>query len=239
MLDPATIRVRLREVHERIDRAASRAQRDPSTICLVAVSKFFAAQDVRSAAEAGQVHFGESKVQEALSKMDQTADLDLTWHLVGHLQSNKARRAASHFHVIHSVDDAALISKLDEAAGAASRTVQLLIQIDLAGEPTKHGVNVDALHAVLEAARQTHFVRVVGLMLLPPAVAHPEAARPYFTRLRALRDELAALFPDLPLSELSMGMSLDFEVAIEEGATMVRIGSAIFGDRPTHRFSRP
>ena len=232
MIDSAALRARLDDVRERIARAAGRAGRDPAAIRLVAVSKTFPADYVRAAAEAGQLHFGENKVQEALGKMRATSDLALTWHLVGHLQSNKARKAAAHFDAIHSVDDSALVAKLEEAATAASRRLELLVQVDLTGEPTKRGVLPEHLAAVLAAARGSSAIRLTGLMLLPPAVADPEASRPHFAALRRLRDDLVAHGQDAStLAQLSMGMSHDFEVAIEEGATMVRVGTAIFGPR--------
>jgi pyridoxal phosphate enzyme (YggS family) len=183
------------------------------------------------AADAGQVDFGENKVQEALLKMEQTADLAIRWHLVGHLQSNKAKKAAR-FDVVQSIDGAALVQKLDEAAGATGRRLDLLVQVDLAGEATKHGAREEELAAIFDAARSTRFCRCVGLMTLPPAVDDPEAARPYFQALRQVRDRLIARGVDASmLQELSMGMSHDFEVAIEEGATLVRVGTAIFGGR--------
>ena len=236
MLDPSSVRTRLERVRERIARAASRGGRNPALIRLVAVSKTFDATWVRAAASAGQTDFGENKIQEALAKMDRTSDLNLTWHLVGHLQSNKARRAGARFDVIHSVDEASLVLKLDDAAVAAGRTVQLLIQVDLAGEPTKHGARVEAIQPILSASATCRAVRITGLMLLPPAVDDPEQARPYFVRLRELRDSLVASGGSAAeLSELSMGMSQDFEIAIEEGATLIRIGRAIFGERPPQR----
>jgi pyridoxal phosphate enzyme (YggS family) len=187
---------------------------------------------VRAAAAAGQVDFGENKVQEALQKIAATSDLGIRWHLVGHLQSNKARKAAALFDLIHSVDDAALGAKLDEAARDADRRPELLVQVDLAGEATKHGAREEDLAAIFEAARAWKSARVVGLMLLPPAVDVPEHARPYFRALRDVRHRLLARGIDASmLAELSMGMSHDFEVAVEEGATMVRIGTAIFGER--------
>jgi pyridoxal phosphate enzyme (YggS family) len=154
--------------------------------------------------------------------------------LVGHLQSNKARKAGSRFDVIHSVDHEALVERLDEAASAAGHRIQLLAQVDLAGEPTKHGAQEDTLAAIFQAARASQVARVVGLMVLPPRVAEPAAARPYFRALKELRDRLLVRGVDpAMLSELSMGMSDDFEVAIEEGATFIRVGRAIFGHRPT------
>ena len=232
MIDPAAIRSRLAEVRERIARAASRARRDPASIRLIAVSKTFDVDHIRAAADAGQLDFGENKVQEALQKMAGTADLLIRWHLVGHLQSNKARKAGAHFDAIHSVDDAALVSALDAAALGAGRRPELLVQVDLAGEPTKHGVREEALGAVFDLAPACRAARVVGLMLLPPVVGSPDEARGYFRALGAVRQRLLARGVEASmLSELSMGMSHDFEVAVEEGATMVRVGTAIFGGR--------
>ena len=232
MIDPVAIRSRLAEVRERIARAASRARRDPASIRLIAVSKTFDVDHIRAAADAGQLDFGENKVQEALQKMAGTADLLIRWHLVGHLQSNKARKAGAHFDAIHSVDDAALVSALDAAALGAGRRPELLVQVDLAGEPTKHGVREEALGAVFDLAPACRAARVVGLMLLPPAVESPDEARGYFRALGAVRKRLLARGVEASsLSELSMGMSHDFEVAVEEGATMVRVGTAIFGGR--------
>jgi pyridoxal phosphate enzyme (YggS family) len=231
VIDTPALRTRLDEVRARIARAAGRAGRDPASVRLVAVSKTFPAELVRAAAGLGQIDFGENKVQEALEKMDQTADLPIRWHLVGHLQSNKAKKAGR-FDVIHSVDSAALVSRLDEAAQAAQKTIELLVQVDLAGEATKHGAQEDDVAGVCEATRSLAAVRLVGLMLLPPAVDDPEAARPFFRRLREVRERLVArgVAPST-LHHLSMGMSHDFEVAVEEGATLVRVGTAIFGGR--------
>jgi len=233
VIDRSALRARLADVRARITRAAGRAGRDPASIRLVAVSKTFPAGYVRAAADAGQIDFGENKVQEALAKMDETADLPLQWHLVGHLQSNKARKAGARFDVVHSIDDAALIARLDEAAAAAGRRVEVLVQVDLAGETTKYGAGENEVLSIFTAARTARAVQVSGLMLIPPAVEDPEQARPFFRRLRAVRDRLRdeGVEPAM-LNELSMGMTHDFEVAIEEGATIVRIGTAIFGSRP-------
>ena len=196
------------------------------------MSKTFSADHVRAAADAGQIDFGENKVQEAVQKIAATSDLALRWHLVGHVQSNKARRAATSFDTIHSVDRASMVPALDEAAVAAGRQVGLLVQVDLAGEATKHGAAPDTVGSIVDAARGRRGVAVRGLMLLPPAVPDPEGARPYFASLRRLRDDVqAGLGEGLSLTELSMGMSHDFEVAVEEGATLVRVGTAIFGER--------
>jgi pyridoxal phosphate enzyme (YggS family) len=231
VIDAVALRARLEDVRARIARAAGRAGRDPGSIRLIAVSKTFPAEFVRAAAAAGQIDFGENKVQEALVKMEQTADLALRWHLIGHLQSNKAKKAAR-FDVVQSIDEAGLVRRLDEAAEAAARRIDLLVQVDLAGETTKHGATEDALAAIFETARSARACRCVGLMTIPPAVDEPEAARPYFQALREVRDRLLARGVDASmLQELSMGMSHDFEVAVEEGATLVRVGTAIFGGR--------
>jgi hypothetical protein len=189
-------------------------------------------EDVRAAFDAGQTEFGENRVQEGLEKIGATSDIPITWHLVGHLQSNKARRAAGAFGWVHSIDSVDLLMRVEAAAAEAGRRPELLIQVDLAGEPTKHGAPADAWLAMFEAASACRAARVVGLMLLPPFFPDPEDARPYFRRLRELRDELGTrgVAPGM-LRELSMGMSHDFEVAVEEGATLVRVGTAIFGER--------
>ena len=235
MLGPSgasSISSNLAAVRARIARAAGRAGRDPQSVRLVSISKTFPVEAVREAAAAGQVDFGENRVQEALPKMEAAADLRLRWHLVGHLQSNKAKKAGAQFDWIHSIDSVDLLMRLDEAAAAAGRRIELLVQVDLAHEPTKHGAREEELAALFDAARGRPSARLAGLMLLPPAVDDPERARPYFRRLRELRDRLRANGVGAEmLAELSMGMSHDFEVAVEEGATMVRVGSAIFGAR--------
>jgi hypothetical protein len=232
VLDPAAVRARLADVRERIARAAARAGRDPSQIRLIAVSKTFAADAIRAVAADGQIDFGENKLQEAQQKRLELADQPLRWHLVGHLQSNKARKAAAEFDVIHSIDSVQLLQRVDEAAAASNRRVELLIQVDLASEPTKYGAREEEVLPIFEAARRASAARVIGLMLLPPAVDDPESARPWFRKLRALRDTLKAqsVSADM-LKEMSMGMSHDYEIAIEEGATFVRVGTAIFGRR--------
>ena len=227
-----SIAAHLHEIRARIADAAARAGRPPADIRLIAVSKTFPIESVRAAYEAGQRDFGENRVQELLQKMDAGADLPIAWHLIGHLQSNKARKAAERVPVIHSIDSLDLLRRVDEAAAAAGRRPQLLVQVDLAGETTKHGVPPEQLHTLFAGAVGCRAATVAGLMLLPPLSENPEDARPWFRRLREERDRLlAAGVPASMLSELSMGMSHDFEVAIEEGATMVRVGSAIFGQR--------
>jgi pyridoxal phosphate enzyme (YggS family) len=229
----ADIGIRLSSIRARVARAAEAAGRDPRSICLIAVSKTFGIDRVKAAAAAGQVDFGENRVQEGLEKIGQAAGLPLRWHLIGHLQGNKARKAAATFACIHSIDGADLLRRVDLAAAEERTRPELLVQVDLAGEPTKHGARPEDLDEILAAASDCRAARVVGLMLLPPFFDDPEDARPYFRRLRTLRDGLKARgVPSDMLAELSMGMSHDFEVAIQEGATMVRVGTAIFGERP-------
>jgi pyridoxal phosphate enzyme (YggS family) len=199
---------------------------------LVAVSKTFPLDSVRDAYAAGQREFGENRVQEALQKIDASADLSIRWHLLGHLQTNKARKAASSFAMIQSIDSADLLHKLDRAAAEAGRAPELLIQVDLGLEATKFGAPVADIPRLFEVAAACTAVRVVGLMTLPPLPDTPEHARPWFRRLRELRDgwRASGVAPSM-LRELSMGMSGDFEVAVQEGATIVRVGTAIFGSR--------
>jgi pyridoxal phosphate enzyme (YggS family) len=227
-----TIEANLAEVRHRLARAIERAGRLPSSVRLVAISKTHPVESVRAALAAGQRTFGENRVQEALEKIDLLSDTPIEWHLVGHLQSNKARRAAGAFACIHSIDGPDLLRRVDGAAAEGGHTPELFVQVDLAGEPTKHGATADALLAIFEAAGACRAARVTGLMVLPPYTPDPEEARPYFRRLRDVRDELAGRGVPAPmLQELSMGMSHDFEVAVEEGATLVRVGTAIFGAR--------
>ncbi len=221
---------RLAGIRDRIAAAAGRSGRTAEAVRLVAVSKTYPATHVAAAVAAGQLDFGENKVQEGLQKIAETTDNRIRWHVIGHLQSNKARKAAEAFHWIHAVDSVALLRKLDEGAAAAGRRPKVLVQVDLAGEATKFGAAPADLPGIFAA--ECAAVELVGLMVLPPAVADPGEARPWFRKLVAVRDGLAAAgVPATRLAELSMGMSHDFEVAIEEGATIVRIGSAIFGER--------
>jgi PLP dependent protein len=222
----------LADIRTRISRAASAVGRDPSSIRLIAVSKTFPLEAVREAYDAGQREFGENRVQEGLQKIDGSADLSIRWHLLGHLQANKARKAASAFAMIQSVDSVELLHKLDRGAADEGRTPELLIQVDLAGEATKFGAPPAEVPRLFEAAVACRAARVVGLMTLPPLPDTPEDARRWFRQLRELRDGwLASGVPSALLRELSMGMSGDFEVAIQEGATIVRVGTAIFGER--------
>jgi pyridoxal phosphate enzyme (YggS family) len=232
VIDTARIARNLALVRGRLEQAARTAGRDPASVRLVAISKTFPVDVVRSAFAAGQVDFGENRVQEALQKVRETAELHIRWHLVGHLQTNKARKAAESFAFVHSVDSVDLLLRLDVAAVEQQTAPNLLIQVDLAGEATKFGAAERDLPILLETAERLHAAQIVGLMVLPPFADDPEAARPWFRRLREMRDRLVSDgVPPARLRELSMGMSHDFHVAIEEGATIVRVGTAIFGER--------
>jgi pyridoxal phosphate enzyme (YggS family) len=220
----------LTAVRARLERAALAAGRSPTAIRLIAVSKTFPLDHIRAAAAAGHADFGENRVQEALQKIDASADLKIRWHLIGHLQSNKARRAATAFQCIHSIDSLDLLRRVDRAAAEEGATPELLVQVDLASEATKFGLAEAGVRALFETDLQA--ARLTGLMVLPPWTDNPEEARPWFRRLRELRDRLeAGGAPPARLRELSMGMSHDFEVAVQEGSTMVRVGTAIFGER--------
>jgi pyridoxal phosphate enzyme (YggS family) len=219
-------------VRERIAAAARAAGRAPDEVRLLAVSKTFSADHVRAAYAAGQRDFGENKVQEGLQKRDETAELEIRWHLIGHLQSNKVKKAAPAFAAIHAIDSVDLLRRVDQAAGEQGAAPEIYIQVDLAGEATKFGAPEADVPGIARAAVECRAARLKGLMLLPPWFDDPEQARPYFRRLRDLRDRLVVDGIDRShLRELSMGMSHDFEVAIQEGATLVRVGTAIFGKR--------
>ena len=213
-------------VRKRIAAAAERSGRDASGIKLVAVSKTHPVASLREAIDAGALALGENKVQEAEEKITSLGRTAAEWHLIGHLQSNKARKAVQLFDVIQSVDSIDLAERLERICAEEGREkLSVLVQVDLADEPTKSGIAANELGQVVAAARGYRHLSLDGLMLLPPFFEDPEGARPYFSRLREIRDHL------LPGGELSMGMTHDFEVAIEEGATIVRVGTAIFGQR--------
>ncbi len=223
---------RLAEIRARVAEAAGRSGRHPEDVRLIAVSKTHPLDAVRAAADVGQLDFGENKVQEALQKIAQSTDTSLRWHLIGHLQTNKANKAAAVVGYIHAIDSVDLLRRVDQAAAAAGRAVEVLVQVDLALEDTKHGAAVGEVPGIFAAAGDCRAANLVGLMLLPPLAENPDDARPWFVRLRGLRDTLREQgVAATRLRELSMGMSHDFEVAIQEGATMVRVGTAIFGAR--------
>ncbi|MGB0036874.1 MAG: YggS family pyridoxal phosphate-dependent enzyme [Candidatus Acidiferrales bacterium] len=225
-----SIAANLDRIRERIARAADRAGRRAGDVTLVAVSKTFPAEAIRAAFGAGLRHFGENRVQEWESKQMRVADLDATWHLIGHLQSNKARRAARLFHRVDSVDSLDLARRLDACAAEEGKRLGILIEVHLGGEETKCGASHEDLPSLAEEIIGLSHLELLGLMTIPPFLEEPERVRPYFRELRELRDGLSRnLGRALPV--LSMGMSHDFEIAIEEGATEVRVGTALFGAR--------
>ncbi len=228
----SSIRENLGRIQERIAAAAHRAGRRAQEITLIGVSKTHPAEVIREAYEAGLRHFGENRVQEWEGKRGALGDVTATWHLIGHLQGNKAARAAKLFHAVDSVDDYALAQRLDrsrEEIGAKEK-LRVLIEVRVAPEETKSGVEIAGLPALAEQIAALPRIEFAGLMCIPPFLEEAEQVRPYFSRLRALRDELTKrLGGALPV--LSMGMSHDFEMAIEEGATEVRVGTALFGAR--------
>ena len=228
-----TLAKRVEHVRARIREAARRANRAVEEITLVAVSKTHPAEAIRAALETGLCDFGENRVQEAEQKIPLVDRDGAKWHLIGHLQSNKARRAVELFDVIHSVDSAALAVRLNRICEELNReSLTVLIQVDLGQEATKSGVAEDELTEVVGAMKECARLTLLGLMTVPPFFDEAERVRPYFRRLRDLRDQLQTQGAFASgRGELSMGMTHDFEIAIEEGATMVRIGTAIFGAR--------
>ena len=222
-------------IRERIDSAARRAGRRSEDIALMAVSKTFPAEDIRAAYEAGLRLFGENRVQEFTGKIDALRDLrDAEWHLIGHLQTNKAAKAAELFTAVDSVDSLRLAQKLNASAQQLKKKLQVLIEINVGGEAAKIGLAPDSseLEELLSAAAELQHLEFRGLMTIPPFTDDPQQARPYFRKLREVRDHVVARrVPAVDMRILSMGMSHDFEVAIEEGSTCVRVGTAIFGER--------
>jgi pyridoxal phosphate enzyme (YggS family) len=228
----ALVRENLLRIQERMASAAERAGRRTEEITLIAVSKTHPASAIREAYEAGVRHFGENRVQEWEGKRTGTEGLGATWHLIGHLQSNKTARAARLFHCVDSADDFAIAQRLDRARAEAGITgkLRVLLEVHVAPEETKSGVEIGKLAELAESCADLPRLQLAGLMCIPPFLENVEQVRPYFRRLRGLRDELVGkLGIELPV--LSMGMSHDFEVAIEEGATEVRVGTALFGVR--------
>src|SRR5712691_4239694 len=227
------LREHLQEVRARIGAAALRSNRRPEEITLVAVSKTHPAEVIREAIAAGVTDLGENRVQEAEGKIPEVGRHAARWHLIGHLQSNKARRTVELFDVIHSLDSVALAQRLDRMCVELNRQeLPVMIQVDLGREATKSGADEAEVAQIVEALKNCARLRLTGLMTLPPFLDEAEQVRPFFRKLRELRDELSArrAFGDAP-GELSMGMTHDYEIAIEEGATIVRVGTAIFGER--------
>ena len=223
-------------VRDRISGAAHRAGRNPGDIALLAVCKTFPAEAIREAYGAGQRLFGENRVQEFADKFPAVRNLpDAHFHMIGHLQSNKAAKAAEIFHAVDSIDSAKLAQRLNDAAQKMGKALDVLIEINVGGEEAKSGLDPDSpeIDGILSQAPEWKHLKIRGLMTVPRFTDDPEGARPYFRELRELRDSLAARsYPNVTLDVLSMGMSHDFEVAIGEGSTCVRIGTAIFGERP-------
>jgi PLP dependent protein len=223
---------RLQNVKNRIETAARGCGRNPETIRLVAVSKTVPTNRVRQAIEAGATILGENYVQEARTKFNDLATYPVSWHFIGHLQSNKAKYAVRLFDLIHSVDTLKLARELDKQSHKINKIQKVLIQVNISEEASKSGVNVKDTYNLLKDISLLENLSVKGLMTMPPYFNAPEKVRPYFAALRGLRDRLEQKgLLNMSLSELSMGMTGDFEVAIQEGATLVRIGTAIFGKR--------
>ena len=221
--------IRLAQVRERMADAARKSGRTAEQIELVAVSKTHAAEKVREAIEAGQLLFGESRVQEARAKIPLLPSR-LRWHFIGHLQKNKIRQALPLFELFHGIDSLALAQEMERIAEEEGIRPRVLLEVNVAGEASKHGFSPETLRCDLEAALSLGRLTIEGLMTLPPLAPEAEASRRYFVALRELRDQLEAEF-EVRLPQLSMGMSGDFPIAIEEGATLVRVGTAIFGER--------
>ena len=226
---------RFEEIMRRIREACGRVGRDPGSVRLMAVSKTQPPDAVRDVAALGIDTFGENKVQEARVKIPECPGR-LHWHLVGHLQSNKAREAVRLFEMIHSVDSARLLEVINRAAGEEGKTLPVCLEVNVSGERSKFGMAPETVADTLEAARSMFRIKVVGLMTIPPVAAEPGEARPFFRALRTLRDDIQTR-TGMVLPELSMGMSHDFDVAIEEGATWIRVGTLLFGPRPKREVS--
>ncbi len=223
----------LKAVQQRIEAAARRAGRSPDTVHLIVVSKNRSVEEILEARTAGADCFGENRVQEACEKIGRLEEVPLRWHFIGHLQRNKVRRIVGRTECIHSVDSVELAKSIHQSSLDIERVTPVLIQVNVSGEASKSGIPPQALKGTLRDVSGYPGVRVQGLMTIPPFDPDPERSRPHFARLRELRDEaVRAQIPGVALAELSMGMSNDFEVAIEEGATWVRVGTAIFGERP-------
>jgi pyridoxal phosphate enzyme (YggS family) len=228
----ATIQDNIARVEDRIAAACRRSGRRREDIRLIAVSKTHPSESIRATYAAGLRDFGENRVQEAKSKIQTLSDLDITWHMLGHLQSNKSRVARELFQWVHSVDSLRLAERLAQASDVGEPRLPVLIEVNLGGETSKAGVQLRDVAALVEGIAPFGTVELCGLMTIPPFSENPEDVRPYFRQLRELACEIESRnLPNVSMRELSMGMSNDFEVAIEEGATIVRVGTAIFGER--------
>ncbi|MGH9897699.1 MAG: YggS family pyridoxal phosphate-dependent enzyme [Pyrinomonadaceae bacterium] len=230
----ADVQSRLADVQNAITRAAQRSGRTAGDVTLIAVTKTHSVETIRAAINAGVFEVGENRVQEAEAKIEAIGHGSVKWHMIGPLQANKARRAVKLFDMIHSVDSIELARRLERLCVEEGRKeLPFLVQVDLGHEPSKSGIAEEELPSVIKEMSGMRRVKAVGLMTLPPFFADPQLTRPFFRRMRVLCDELRAggYFNQIEIPHLSMGMSHDFEVAIEEGATMVRVGTAIFGER--------
>jgi len=226
-----SIRDNLLRVWERVDQAAIRAGRDPGEIKLVAVSKTVEVARIREAIEAGVTILGENYVQEARRKIEEIGH-GIQWHMIGHLQSNKAKYAVTLFDYIHSIDGISLAREIDRRAAQKGRRVKALVEVNLSGETSKFGIDSEVVMDLIHHVAALKHISIEGLMTMPPYFDEPEKARPYFIKLREFRDRIQKEgIEGARMDELSMGMSGDFEAAIEEGATMIRVGTAIFGER--------
>lgn len=225
---------RIAQAQEALAEAAQRAGRAPEDVTLVAVSKLHPGSDIRALAESGQVDFGENYVQEALGKQEELADLNVNWHFIGGLQSNKAKFVSGKFALVHSVDSRKLAQALHKKASELGVVQDILLQVNIAEEVQKSGITVDILPKLADEVMEMGGIRLVGLMTLPPFFDEPERARPVFAKLRELKDSLESQL-GTKLPHLSMGMTGDFVPAVEEGATLVRIGTRIFGARAPRR----
>ena len=226
------MKAQIESINDRIRSAAEAAGRQPDTVRLVAVSKTVPAERVRAAIQSGITLLGENYIQEAREKIEALQEFPVAWHFIGHLQSNKAKYAVRLFDLIHSVDTIKLARELDRQAGKIDKVQDILIQVNTGKEASKSGVYVDDALTLVRAAGQMNHIAVKGLMTLPPYFNAPDKVRPYFQALRELRDRIRSeSLPGIAMDELSMGMTGDFEAAIQEGATLVRIGTALFGER--------
>lgn len=230
--DGDSIRDRVTHILDQIDRATRRSGREPGTVRLVAATKTVSVDRIREAIAAGLTTAGENRLQEALPKVEALKGEPIRWHFIGQLQRRKVRSVIGVFDVIHSVDSVELAHEVERRAGSARVQQDVLLEVNIGGEPTKAGFSIDALEGALRDLASCGHIRIKGLMTIPPPVLDVEQARPYFRKMRTLSEQLTQLdLPGISMEELSMGMSADYHVAIEEGATMVRIGTAIFGAR--------
>lgn len=227
-----TISQNLDVIQARINQAAVNAERDPETVQLVTVSKTVSVDVIHQAIDAGVTVLGENYIQEARTKFDQLAPLPVSWHFIGHLQTNKAKYAVRQFDLIHTVDSSRLAAAINREAAKIDKIQSILIQVNIAQEATKSGIETENVEKLAQEIGQLDHLKLKGLMTMPPFFNAPDRVRPFFEQLREIRERLQQVnLPGVDLTELSMGMTGDFEVAIAEGATLVRIGTAIFGER--------